>query len=107
MRCLENIFGYNNKQGIVLCTFTRTEPVQFIVVGHGERTMRTVVIHAMKTTHKWEAVTMLCLHFHQQNYDVQCERCLSGVMRVCEPMQTISKVMFNYGKQEPNIDAVR
>jgi hypothetical protein len=55
----------------VVCTFTRTEPVQFFVVEHGERIMRTVIIHAMKTTHQWEAVTMLCLQFHLQNYDVQ------------------------------------
>jgi hypothetical protein len=33
MRCIESIFGYNNKQGIVVCTFTRTEPVQFFCCG--------------------------------------------------------------------------
>jgi hypothetical protein len=50
---------------------------------------------------------MLCRQFHQHNYDVQWARSLSGAMRVCEPMQTISKVLFKYGMQESYIDAVR
>ena len=33
MHCLES-FGDNNKQGIVVFSFTRSEAVQFLFVGH-------------------------------------------------------------------------